>query len=118
MTKLSKIFGVMALFALLTPLVFAAAASVLQTRDDRIWIGVDGTEINLLGLYDLAFVDDTSATATTALTPGATYYVVSSWKTASDDPGKVTTAISAGTLTVTVAAATTGTCSVAVFGAP
>ena len=118
MTKLSKIFGVVALFALLAPVVFAAAASVLQAREDRIWIGASGTEINLLGLYNVDFTGDTSQTATTALPSGATYYIVASWKSSSADYGKVTTAISAGTLTVTTANATTGTCSVAVFGAP
>lgn len=84
----------------------------------KIGKGDTGQKFNLLDLHNVDFTDDTSATAVTDLPTDATYYVVASWKSSSADPGKVTTAISAGTLTVTTANATTGTCSVAVFGAP
>lgn len=75
-----------------------------------------GTKLNLIEAFDVSFVNATSGTASSDA--GSTYYIAASWKSSSADPGKVTTAISGGTLTVTTANATTGTCSVLVFGAP
>lgn len=73
-----------------------------------------GTAFKVMELHNLAFVNDTTSTATTNVS--GTYYLSVGWKSSSADYGKATAAISGGVLTVTSAAATTGTCSVIVFG--
>jgi len=108
----------LAVFVAFAGVAFAAAASVLQSRENSVWIGNGGTALNLIQAYDLTFTDETSQTQVTGLPTGGTYYIATAWKTSSADPGKVVSAISAGTLTITVASATTGVCSVLIFGAP
>ena len=109
---------------LLAACLLVCAGSVGAQYLSQSWTGVrignpqdlsSGTEIKVLDIAELSFTGDTTGTATVDV--GTAYRVVGvAWKTCSADPGLTTAAVSGGTLTVTTASATTGTCNVAVVG--
>ena len=85
---------------------------------DGFRIGSDaGTKINLLAAKQVTFTGQT--TRTTSLPgalPGDVYLYLDGWSSSSADPGKVVYAVTTNTITVTVAAATTGTLNLLVVG--
>lgn len=109
---------------LLIALLLVCAGTVGAQWFTAAWTGIrigdpqdlsSGTEIKILDIAEIAFTGDTTGTATVDV--GTAYRVVGvAWKTCSADPGLTTAAVSGGTLTVTTASATTGTCNVTVVG--
>lgn len=74
-----------------------------------------GTEIKILECVEIDF--DGATTGTASVDVGTSYRIGGvAWKTSSADPGKTTAAVVGGTLTVTVASSTTGTCNVLLIG--
>jgi len=93
----------------------------VDTYSDGLKIGsVSGTKIDLLAVKTFTFAGDTTSTAPlTGANPGDSYLYMNGWSSSSADYGKVICDVSStGVLTLTTAAATTGTAYVLVIAEP